>query len=108
MNYYTSTVPDTLAEKLKEKGMNIFVEQEWYDNGMPKAVKDCHKPMTKFCEVFDWLAEKDIYLSIMQQWVYADGEATAWIPVVNCHSNGFYDTWHEAATKAIEKALTLI
>ena len=98
MKYFTATIPLDLAEKLKEKGMPMPVNYADLPDGT----------LPTFSFVFDWLMEEKIYISITQQWVYANGEATAWIPVVNCHSNGFYHTWHEAANAAIEKALTLI
>lgn len=118
MKYYTETIPLPLAEKLKEKGMPILIEQEWYGNGMPKAEKDCHKPMTKFCEVFDWLMERGILIVIEPSWDFANEEITdMWncdIVKVGAFSSqpeteiSQHDTWHEAAEKAIEKALELI
>lgn len=105
MKHYTQTIPFSLAEKLKEKGMPILIEQEWYPNGMPKAEKDCHKPMTKYCEVFDWLMERGKEIEIFYvpaRGVYMYGIA----PSPDYQIGG--NTWHEAANAAIEKALELI
>lgn len=118
MKYYTETIPLPLAEKLKEKGMPVLIEQEWYPNGMPKAEKDCHKPMTKFCDVFDWLMQKGINIRIESDWEFGDGDE---FDVVTSLASDFFvekvgmspiyvdvKGWHEAANAAIEKALTLI
>lgn len=111
MKYFTDTISVTLAEKLKEKGMPVKIEQEWYLNGMAKAEKDCHKPMTKYCEVFDWLMEKDIVMEQTRLFGLFHirpiifGENKELMPIKDfCKAA----TWHEAAEAAIEKALTLI
>lgn len=110
MKYYTSTIPATLAEKLKAAGMPILIEQEWYINGMPKAEKDCHKPMTKYCEVFDWLMDLGYQILLF---VNNDGrnfgvDAEVWSMKIGFTKLERKDTWHEAANAAIEKALELI
>ena len=58
MKYYTSQISVTLAEKLKEKGMPIRYEQT--DEGV--------RPMTKYCEIFDWLMEKGVHIRIESDW----------------------------------------
>lgn len=120
MKYYTSAIPYPLAEKLKEKGMPMemtihtldsFVVLEdsayaWLDEELgqkPEKVEKYYaKP--KYCEVFDWLTERGIYVGITRTfarwgWLLFQDHAI-------CQEH--YETWHEAAEKAIEKALTLI
>lgn len=103
MKHYTDTIPLPLAEKLKEKGMPIRID---YDTERTDAT---------YSACFDWLMEKKIIIniepynadtnrnSIMFCWLlfhFKDGNH----PCQKWH----YETWHEAAEKAIEKALELI
>lgn len=96
MKYYCSTISVTLAEKLKEKGMPIHIWRDMFsDNKGTDAT---------FASVFDWLAEKGIYVGITRTfarwgWLLFQDHA-----ILQEH----FDTWHEAAEAAIEKALTLI
>lgn len=92
MNYYTDTISITLAEKLKEKGMPI--EKEGENTWCPS-----------YAEVFDWLMNRGQRVYIVKSKSGAD----IWHGLVNDSLNTlYYDTWHEAAEKAIEKALDLI
>lgn len=98
MNYYTATIPPTLAEKLKEKGMPI--EKESDNTWCPS-----------YAEVLDWLMEKDIVMEQTRLFGLFHirpiifGENKELMPIKDfCKAA----TWHEAAEKAIEKALELI
>lgn len=100
-NYYTATIPPTLAEKLKEKGCEhpYAIPEQW-----------------EYGFVFDWLMEKGLFVVVEPYWDFAnetitkDFEASVIkqgtihtpTPIVEGNS------WHEAANAAIEKALTLI
>lgn len=93
-NYYTSTISPTLAERLKEKGMPIETEGDniW---------------CPPYAEVFDWLMERDIIVTIRAVY-YRNRELRGWQPHYNHWGLKKCPTWHEAANAAIEKALTLI
>lgn len=99
MKYYTETIPLPLAEKLKDKGMPIIYRQSYLnDEGVPT---------TMYGQVFDWLMEKGVAISICnRETPYGIG----WYPVVNGASPKVIDgkEWHHSANAAIEKALTLI
>ena len=134
MKHYTETIPVTLAEKLKEKGMPMEVwqawatpyisviensEYDWLDKELGNEPSKVEKryAVPSYAEVFDWLRdigiEVEVYLSMTRldaakkpvQKIYA------W-NVFSRHSeaNGEEDemSWHEAANAAIEKALELI
>lgn len=105
MKYYASSIPQDLAEKLKAAGMPI--EKEGNNIWCPP-----------YAEVFDWLMDKGWLVNIPREYDFANEQITdkfEWfIEKVGCFSNqhgsanGWSGTWHEAANKAIEKALELI
>lgn len=94
MKYYTSTIPITLAEKLKDKGM---IGEEY--------ISDRYTGIPKYCEVFDWLMNNRLSVNIL-------GYNNEWQGAIHVPRGCFYasieNTWHEAANAAIEKALELI
>ena len=101
MKYFTTTIPPTLAEKLKEKGMPIV---------LPKVI------FYSYAEVFDWLMEKGLFVNIEPIWDFANERITEDFESVVIRRGSIHtptptaegSTWHEAATKAIEKAIELI
>lgn len=104
MKYYCETIPCTLAEKLKEKGMPM--EESRYGIFPHFVAKDgvMYFPPT-FASTFDWLMEKGKEIEIF--YVPARGAYMYGIaPSPDYQIGG--NTWHEAAEKAIEKALELI
>lgn len=107
MKYFTETISADLAEKLKEKGMPyIEIDCETYDSGT-EYQRDERWCNNTYAEVFDWLMEREIYITIELSQIIAD------LHIASIHKKCRYDsaeqgTWHEAATKAIEKALELI
>lgn len=119
MSYYTATIPPTLAEKLKEKGMPIK-EQPLYAQvapnarGIVKAGVGLRCP--SYAEVFDWLIGEGIHIRIIPcrevkklygtQWVWSWFINKITQPSTN--SDNYWMNWHEAANAAIEKALELI
>lgn len=114
MKHYTDTIPLPLAEKLKEKGMPLG-SYVYTPNGMVARKDEANlayydDQLVPYCDygfVFDWLmSEKDIRLNVVIKCDYLG----RWYPVVNertIFSDRCFDTWHEAANAAIEKALTL-
>lgn len=105
MKYYTEIIPSTLAEKLKEKGMpmmpclNITPMNSFSDDG---GIHFHYLPT--YAEVFDWLTEMGIYVGISLTW-----DKWCWNIYNDQPSYQYnFDSWHEAANAAIEKALTLI
>ena len=107
MNYYTEFIPVTLAEKLKTAGMPIYLENDGY---WGKTIK-----LPNYAEVFDWLLGEQIYVRIITFGASRIGEETwDWSFYIDqlgepsTETDFFWHTWHEAAEKAIEKALTLI
>lgn len=107
MKYYTETIPPTLAEKLKEKGMPI--ETEGNNIWCPSCA-----------EVFDWLMGKGLSTE-----VYGRASGYDFVICKECddatrgtrkskpnydgpNDGGCWGTWHEAASAAIERALELI
>ena len=137
MNYYTSTIQPTLAEKLKEKGMPMtpwtggcqilpyvsvkeesdFARLDKELGGTPQMVENRYV-VPVYSEVLDWLMERGLRIVIEPSWDFANEKITdMWdcdIVKVGAFSSqpkntiSQHDTWHEAAEKAIEKALTLI
>lgn len=105
MKYYTSSIPSTLADKLKATGMPI--EKESNNFLCPT-----------YAEVFDWLMDKGWLVNIGREYDFANEEVTdkfEWaIEKVGYFSNqhgsanGWSGTWHEASNTAIENALELI
>ena len=95
MNYFTATIPPTLAEKLKEKGMKL----------------KCFYGLPMYADVFDWLMEKGIFIKpdITDK---DDGTLGYVAEVIFIWKSslflGVFSTWHEAAEASIEKALELI
>lgn len=114
MNYYTSTISVPLAEKLKEKGMPyIEIDCETYDSGTEYQRDEVWCNNT-YAEVFDWLMSEKSHMIIVlrgeNKWVWWIGLTTdndTCNDTVEIEGEP-YDTWHEAAEAAIEKALTLI
>lgn len=127
MKYYCECISVPLAEKLKEKGMPMEAWQGWatpyisvienseYDwlDFAPQMVERRYSIPT-FGACFDWFLNKGIHIRIESDW---DTETQ----IVTKLACGFYiekvgmrpiyvdcPTWHEAAEKAIEKALELI
>lgn len=105
MKYYTETIPTTLAEKLKEKGMPME------EGG--KSMIDWKVPT--YAEVFDWLmAEKNltvILYRMTQNFRIALRKTDDGALLISMWDGEYNDKnadWHEAANAAIEKALTLI
>lgn len=120
MNYYTETIPVTLAEKLKEKGMPLG-NYVWLPNGMASSKKEANLayyddqlvPYCNYAEVFDWLESNSIGIGIKHHWsgiVYQgwDWNVCQFNTSTTPYFGTFYGTWHEAANAAIEKALELI
>lgn len=138
MKYYTETIPVTLAEKLKEKGMPMRGWQgwatpyisvmerspyNWLDDEMgilePQMVERRYSIPT-YGTCFDWLmSERDTEISFEHHFQSATIAGTMetsheyYAAHISRQSGGFIccefgDTWHEAANAAIEKALTLI
>lgn len=106
MKYFTKTIPISLAEKLKEKGMP-----------MPANYADLPQfslPTFGYC--FDWLMEKGLFVVIEPHWDFADEVITKDFDAAVIRQGTIHtptpttegDTWHEAANAAIEMALTLI
>ena len=105
MKYYTSQIPPSLAEKLKEKGMRM-------DEG-GKSMVDWKIPT--YADTIDWfMTEKNIAIILYrmtQTFRIALRKANNGILIESIWDTDANDknaTWHEAAEEAIEKALTLI
>ena len=104
MKYYIETIPASLAEKLKGKGMPIIFSRQTLseDNKFP------YEYIPTYAEVFDWLMERDMFVIIepshlKSSWYHATISRRK-LFMACCEES----TWHEAANAAIEKALTLI
>lgn len=102
MKYYTETIPDSLAEKLKEKGMPMgyrLLTTTEYER------KEVELICPIYAECLDWLLKNRLSVNIL-------GYNNEWQGAIRRSSGCFYasieNTWHEAANAAIEKALTLI
>ena len=114
MKYYCNTIPATLAEKLKEKGVPIPVEfiPNYLGDPEGEAVSKIVPPSYAF--VFDWLmSEKRLDIIIKPYWNTDSWESyVTKFPEIDMPKAGreiyVRSTWHEAANAAIEKALTLI
>lgn len=121
MKHYTETIPLELAKKLKEKGMPIEM-QPLYAPEAPNARGIVKAGVGLWCppyaEVFDWLMEKGVFIFGFRRfdnwrWAYSSEwrfrielEDISQESVNGYLVNGY--TRHEAATKAIEKALEFI
>ena len=111
MKYYTSTIPLTLAEKLKEKGMPV--EYRFAIRCLFMSMDKMKPICPTYGKVFDWLINKGCHIYI---YGYNDGFDVGYNAEIRYAHYPFggeikmdwEKTWHEAATKAIEKALTLI
>lgn len=106
MEYYTSIIPYSLAEKLKAAGMPE-IKIEW------NPIHEKYHCFNTYAEVFDWLMGKGIGIGIKHHWsgmVYQgyDWNVCQFCRTITPHFDTAYGTWHEAANAAIEKALTLI
>lgn len=117
MNYYTETIPSTLAEKLKEKGLPITMSYHLHQpepnvKGFVLAnFKEIDCPT--YAKVFDWLIEKEIYVNAYPERVSAVTQEYeyAYRPYINGQIGKESDrtfSWHKASDKAIEMALELI
>ena len=98
MNYFTATISPTLAEKLKEKGIHQLVDSRmegWLNSG----------DNITYAEVFDYFLERDIRIHLLYV-PKSNLQDELWRGIVGLDI--FEGTWHEAAEKAIEYALTLI
>lgn len=114
MNRYTDTISVALAEKLKDKGMPLG-SYVYMPNGMVSRKDEANLayfddqliPYCTYADVFDWLmSEKRQYIWIEPHF-RVSGDRFSFR--INFSSDErIFDTWHETATKAIEKALTLI
>lgn len=98
---YCDTIPVDLAKRLKEKGMHQLRDSRmegWLNSG----------DNITYAEVIDWLmSEKDISICIYHEVDWLIGwSITQYYKTI--HRGEYYKQWHEAATAAIEKALTLI
>lgn len=99
MKYYTDTISIDLAKKLKEKGAPE-VEWVYYNYGGIKMTPN-------YAEVFDWLmSEKRQYVWIEPHFRVSDERFS--FRINSSSDERIFDTWYEAATKAIERALELI
>jgi len=121
MRYYTETIPTSLAEKLKEKGMPIEM-QPLYAPEAPNARGIVKAGVGLWCppyaEVFDWLMERGIDVEVALSMIIDvknEGKKRVYFWTVGSLDNINYEygeddnmTWHEAANAAIEKALELI
>lgn len=110
MKYYTSTISTDLAKKLKEKGMRIItvIRENYLEGGYypPEIITPV------YAEVFDWLIEKGIYISVSHLGILRGKQPyyEAYMNWNNTANEKTYTkkTWYSAANAAIEKALTLI
>ena len=135
MNYFTATISVPLAEKLKEKGMPmevwnrtvqgmpyiVIMEKssfDWLDKelGNTPSEIEVRYSIPTFASCFDWMMEQGLFIVVEPHWDFANEiitktydsavikQGTIHTPTPTTEGN----TWHEAAEKAIEKALTLI
>ena len=106
MNYYTQKLPIELAKKLREAGMKMGLYHDIFADNTGTT--------TTFAEVLDWLMSEKSYLIIILRsegrWCYWVGLTTDYDSYDDTYEieGEDFDTWHEAATKAIEKALEII
>lgn len=115
MKYYTETISADLAEKLKEKGMLIEM-QPLYAPEAPNARGIVKAGVGLWCppyaEVLDWLADREIFVNVEPIGKLEDDTYRYEAVVTYYYANNTEylgnGTWHEAATKAIERALELI
>lgn len=105
MKYYTETIPISLAEKLREKGMVME------ENG--KSMIDWKVPT--YADTIDWFMTKKnisiILYRMTQNFRIALRKANNGIlleSIWDTDANDKDTTWHEAANVAINKALELI
>lgn len=106
MNYYTSTIPLPLAEKLEEKGMMVDIDCDTFDEGTQYQRDEVWCNNT-YSEVFDWLMSRGVPIYIRPCYLI-NGDLGGWQPCYRIWKMKAESTWHEAAEKAIEKALELI
>lgn len=102
MNYYTQELPIELALKLQGAGM-------------PCMIYDTYRTDATFAEALDFFLKKGMLVNISRHWDFADEKITdTWdwdiekVGSIHGVHEGYAYTWHEAATKAIEKALEII
>lgn len=106
MKHFTQSIPPDLAEKLKAAGMPE-IKIEW------NPIHEKYHCFNTYAEVFDWLMQKGILIIIKPYWNTSSWESyVTKISETDMPKDGreiyVHPTWHEAAEKAIEKALTLI
>lgn len=110
MKHYTSSIPLELAERLKEKGMPITISNlHQIAPNVKVSVQMNFKEIDcpTYASTFDWLMAKEISVSIIPFFATTGFYAPIFVarePLKTVEA----PTWHEAAEKAIEKALTLI
>ena len=109
MKYYTDTIPPTLAEKLKEKGMPSDYGCNQCEFLPPYERTD----IIPYGFAFDWLMEKGILIIIKPYWTTNSWESyVIKMPETDMPKAAreiyVHPTWHEAANAAIEKVLELI
>lgn len=117
MKHFTDIIPLDLAEKLKEKGMPIDIDCDTFDSGT-EYQRDERWCNNTYAEVFDWLITKhSLFTAIQYNAVINEYAGIVSLNVDRQLMFGldkdvciyeYENTWHEAAEKAIEKALTLI
>lgn len=100
MKHYTDTIPLELVKKLREVGMPLPLYQRGFedvDGGIT----------TTYAEVFDWLMDKDINISVVNR---VTSLGIGFFPSVNGLMPECIDGrhWHHSADMAIEKAIELI
>lgn len=120
MKHYCETIPVTLAEKLKEKGMPLG-SYVWLPNGMASRKDEANLayfddqliPYCTYADVLDWMMERGYLIVILRsegRWCYWVGLTTDYDTYDDTYEieGEDFDTWHEAANAAIEKTLELI
>lgn len=93
MKHYTDTISAPLAIKLIRKNLIDKIRGSW--------------TVPSYAETFDILLSKGICVYVKPLYLN-NGELKGWQPYYGHCGMNMRPTWHEAAEKAIEKALTLI
>lgn len=107
MKHYTDTIPVTLAEELKEKGMpmltSVSIDIVGGKNVVGEAEDQWYCPT--YAEVFDWLMDKNINI-----YLDSDNGLWSWFIESDCalKRTEDYPSWHEASNAAIKEALELM
>lgn len=97
MKHYTKTIPLPLAQRLKAAGMPNIEGKDYF-----------REPT--FAEVFDWLLDKAIAISLYKLIpITPECSDGLWNGLVDGEIYRIYSgTWHEAAVTCIEIALDII